>query len=44
MWKSPGNENAFIVFGKPNLDGMQQQGENAFKDLNTPINPEGLVQ
>lgn len=22
---------------------MQQQGETAFKDLNTPVNPEGLI-
>ena len=43
MWKSPGNENAYIVFGKPNLDGMQQ-GANEIGNFNNPVNPEGLTE
>lgn len=27
VWKSPGNESAYIIFGKPNLDGLQA-GQN----------------
>ena len=40
VWKTPGNENSYIVFGKPNMDGLQtgQQQINSFKP---PVIPEG---
>ena len=40
VWKSPGNESAYIIFGKPNLDGMQG-GQNEMSQFTNPINPEG---
>ncbi len=27
VWKTPGNENSYIIFGKPNMDGLQT-GQN----------------
>ena len=40
VWKSPGNESSYIVFGKPNLDGMQG-GQSEMSQFSNPINPEG---
>ena len=39
VWKSPGNENAYIVFGKPNMDGMG--GGGMADDFKPPVNLEG---
>ena len=40
VWKSPGAESAYIIFGKPNLDGMQG-GQSEMNQFSNPINPEG---
>ena len=40
VWKSPGNESAYIVFGKPNLDGMGA-GQGEMNQFSNPVNPEG---
>lgn len=42
MWKSPGGENGYVIFGKPNLDGMGA-GQNEVGQFSNPINPEGIV-
>lgn len=38
VWKTPGNENSYIIFGKPNMDGLQtgQNEINQFKNSVTP--------
>ena len=42
VWKTPGNENSYIIFGKPNMDGMQgQQGGVEVDKFKTPVVPEG---
>lgn len=41
MWKSPGAESAYVIFGKPNLDGMGA-GQNEVNQFTNPVNPEGL--
>ena len=38
VWKSPGSENAYIVFGKPNMDGLQT-GKTEIDQFKTPVNP-----
>lgn len=40
VWKTPGNESAYIIFGKPNLDGMQA-GQGEMNQFSNPISPEG---
>lgn len=42
MWKSPGAESAYVIFGKPNLDGMGA-GQNEVNQFTNPVNPEGLA-
>ncbi len=42
MWKSPGAESAYVIFGKPNLDGMGA-GQNEVNQFTNPVNPEGLT-
>ena len=42
MWKSPGAESAYVIFGKPNLDGMGA-GQNEVNQFTNPLNPEGLA-
>ena len=42
VWKTPGNENSYIIFGKPNMDGMQgQQGGVEVDKFKNPVVPEG---
>lgn len=43
VWKTPGNESSYIVFGKPNLDGLQA-GQSEMDQFSNPINPEGLKE
>ena len=43
VWTSPGNESAYIIFGKPNLDGLQA-GQNEMDQYKNPINPEGAQE
>jgi len=40
VWKTPGNENSYIIFGKPNMDGLQN-GQNEINQFKNPVNPEG---
>lgn len=42
VWKSPGAESAYVIFGKPNLDGMGA-GQNEMGQFQNPINPEGVT-
>lgn len=42
VWKSPGAESAYVIFGKPNLDGMGA-GQNEVNQFTSPVNPEGLT-
>lgn len=42
MWKSPGAESAYVIFGKPNLDGMGA-GQNEVNQFSNPVNPEGVT-
>lgn len=42
MWKSPGAESAYVIFGKPNLDGMGA-GQNEVNQFTNPVNPEGFT-
>jgi nascent polypeptide-associated complex subunit alpha len=45
VWKTPGNENSYIIFGKPNMDGMGgQQGASEINQFNSPIVPEGAEE
>lgn len=39
VWKTPGNENSYIIFGKPNMDGLQT-GQNEINQFKTPVVPE----
>ena len=45
VWKTPGNENSYIIFGKPNMDGVGQPGagigENEVDKFKNPVVPEG---
>jgi len=42
VWKSPGSENAYIIFGKPNMDGMGgSAGQSEVNQFKSPVNPEG---
>lgn len=48
VWKTPGNENSYIIFGKPNMDGMGgpaggMGGEEA-KKFDKPVVPEGAEE
>lgn len=43
VWKSPGNESAYIIFGKPNLDGLQT-GQSEMDQYTNPINPDVAQQ
>ena len=40
VWKSPDSQNAYIVFGKPNMDGMGG-GQQMAQDFKPPVNLEG---
>lgn len=42
VWKTPGAESAYVIFGKPNLDGMGA-GQNEMSQFSNPINPEGVT-
>lgn len=42
VWKSPGAESGYVIFGKPNLDGMGA-GQNEVGQYSNPISPEGIV-
>ena len=47
VWKTPGNENSYIIFGKPNMDGMQggaQQGASEINQFKSPVIPEGAEE
>ena len=45
VWKTPGNENSYIIFGKPNMDGLQgQQGASEIGQYNQPVVPEGAEE
>lgn len=39
VWKTPGNENSYIIFGKPNMDGLQT-GQNEINQFKNPVDPE----
>ena len=43
VWKSPGSENAYIVFGKPNMDGLGT-GQQEMNQFQNPVNVEGVEQ
>lgn len=43
VWKTPGNENSYIIFGKPNMDGLQA-GQNEMEQFKTPVVPEGAEE
>jgi nascent polypeptide-associated complex subunit alpha len=40
VWKTPGNESSYIIFGKPNMDGLQT-GQNEIDQFKNPVVPEG---
>ena len=44
VWKTPGNENSYIIFGKPNMDGLQTGQEEAGKFTEKPVVPEGAEE
>lgn len=45
VWKSPGSENAYIIFGKPNMDGLGgSAGQSEVNQFQSPVNPEGAQQ
>ena len=48
VWKTPGNENSYIIFGKPNMDGMGQQGSGIgdveAEKFKNPVIPEGAEE
>jgi len=45
VWKSPGSENAYIIFGKPNMDGLGgSAGQSEVNQFQSPVNPEGVQQ
>ena len=45
VWKTPGSENSYIIFGKPNMDGLQgQQGASEIGQYNQPVVPEGAEE
>jgi nascent polypeptide-associated complex subunit alpha len=39
VWKTPGNENSYIIFGKPNMDGLQT-GQNEINQFKNSVTPE----
>lgn len=43
VWKTPGNENSYIIFGKPNMDGLQT-GQNEINQFKNPVLPEGAEE
>lgn len=43
VWKTPGNENSYIIFGKPNMDGLQT-GQNEINQFKNPVTPEGTEE
>jgi nascent polypeptide-associated complex subunit alpha len=43
VWKTPGNENSYIIFGKPNMDGLQT-GQNEINQFKNPVTPEGAEE
>ena len=43
VWKTPGNENSYIIFGKPNMDGLQS-GQNEINQFKNPVAPEGAEE
>ena len=43
VWKAPGNENSYIIFGKPNMDGLQT-GQNEINQFKNPVVPEGAEE
>ena len=45
VWKSPGSENAYIIFGKPNMDGLGgSAGQSEVNQFRPPVNPEGATE
>ena len=45
VWKSPGSENAYIIFGKPNMDGLGgSAGQSEVNQFRNPVNPEGTQE
>lgn len=45
VWKSPGSENAYIIFGKPNMDGLGgSAGQSEVNQFRPPVNPEGAQE
>ncbi len=45
VWKSPGSENAYIIFGKPNMDGLGgSAGQSEVNQFRAPVNPEGTQE
>ena len=45
VWKSPGSENAYIIFGEPNMDGLGgSAGQSEVNQFQSPVNPEGVQQ
>lgn len=43
VWKTPGSENSYIIFGKPNMDGLQT-GQNEINQFKNPVVPEGAEE
>lgn len=43
VWKTPGSENSYIIFGKPNMDGLQT-GQNEINQFKNPVTPEGASE
>lgn len=45
VWKSPGSENAYIIFGKPNMDGLGgSAGQSEVNQFKPPVTPEGVAE
>jgi len=44
VFKSPGSENAYVIFGKPNMDGLGGTGESEINQFKNPVNVEGQEQ
>jgi nascent polypeptide-associated complex subunit alpha len=41
VWKSPGSESAYVIFGKPNMDGLGGTGQSEINQFKDPVNVEG---
>ena len=45
VWKSPGSENSYVIFGKPNMDGLGgAAGQAEVDQFKIPVNPEGTQE